>query len=261
MPRPIESERPDAPDARTPPALFGPVPARSRRLADDVYGQILDRIMDGQLRQGDRLPPETALSAHFGVSRPIVREALLRLRADGLLLSRQGAGTFVLARPAARLRSLAAPDRVAGFLRCIEVRLPLEAAAAGYAAERRTAEQLAAIAEAARVFAAHVFATGPRDAAALPSADLAFHASIARATGNAAFPATLAALHEELAGFMGLALGLTRAGSARRSQTVIEEHEAVLEAIRARAPAAARAAMARHIERARGRIVDRSRDP
>ena len=72
------------------------VPGRRQLLSDQLYGQILDQIVAGVLNEGDRLPPEKEICKMFGVSRPVVRDALLRLRADGLLRARQGSGTFVM---------------------------------------------------------------------------------------------------------------------------------------------------------------------
>ena len=68
------------------------------RLADQLYGQIFEQIVSGGLNVGDKLPSENEISERFGVSRPVVREALLRLRADGLITAHQGLGTFVAMR-------------------------------------------------------------------------------------------------------------------------------------------------------------------
>jgi GntR family transcriptional repressor for pyruvate dehydrogenase complex len=238
------------------PIPFALSPGRRQRLGDQLYGQILEKIVSGQLREGDRLPPEKELCELFGVSRPIVREALLRLRVDGLLQARQGAGTYVMARPADRLASFASMEDVAGFLRCIEIRLPLEGAAARLAAERRTPDQLDRIAAAHREFERDV-----QDARTAPGLDLRFHAEIAAATGNALFPTLLATLNEALLGFMRVALSLTRTGSKERARRVLDEHEQVLDAIRAQDQEAAELAMRFHITQARRRIIDRTRHP
>ncbi|MBN9058887.1 MAG: FadR family transcriptional regulator, partial [Rhizobiales bacterium] len=70
-------------------------PARREKLADILYGQILEQIVSGTFAAGDRLPSENDICKAFEVSRPVVREALQRLQADGLVIARQGAGTFV----------------------------------------------------------------------------------------------------------------------------------------------------------------------
>ena len=239
--------------ALTPAASLVLVPGRRQRLGDQLYGQILDQVLSGRLPEGSRLPPEKELSARFGVSRPVVREALMRLRADGLLRARQGAGTYVLARPAERIGQFVGTADIAALMRCIEARLPLEAAAARLAAERRTVDGLA------RITAAHDAFAGA--GGMTPAADFAFHGSIAEATGNEFFPAFLHGLHGAVLGFMGMALGLTRTGSGARSQAVLQEHAHILDAIRAGDAEAAGLAMQFHITQARRRVMDRRQTP
>ncbi len=232
------------------------LPGRRQRLWDQLYGQILDHILSGRLPEGSRLPPEKELSEMFGVSRPVVRQALQRLRADGLLRARQGAGTWVLARPSERLGHFASSGDVPALMRCIEARLPLEGAAARLAAERRTPEQLA------RIAAAHdAFARAAEAGGMTPDSDFAFHGSIAAATGNEFFPAFLHGLHTAVLGFMGVALGLTRTGSKERADKVLQEHSQILDAIRIGDAEMAGAAMQLHIAQARRRVMDRTQTP
>ncbi|MGO7888716.1 FadR/GntR family transcriptional regulator, partial [Rhizobium ruizarguesonis] len=61
--------------------------------------KIVGMIADGNFPVNELLPPETKLAADFGASRPFVREALERLRADGLVVSRKGSGSYVRQRP------------------------------------------------------------------------------------------------------------------------------------------------------------------
>jgi len=123
------------------------------RLADQVYGQIFEQIVSGGLNVGDKLPSENEISERFGVSRPVVREALLRLRADGLITAHQGLGTFVSHQPAPRLKTFNDVQNVSAYLRAQEVRVALEGDAARLAALRRTDEQLKKIADAHAAFA------------------------------------------------------------------------------------------------------------
>lgn len=244
----------EVPAARNVPA-FVLVPGRRQPLGDQLYGQILQQIVSGQLREGERLPSEHRISAMFGVSRPIVRAALLRLRADGLLQARQGAGTFVLHRPAERLTQFTDPGQVAGFLRCIEVRLPLEAAAARMAAERHTAADLARI-EAAQDTCRRESEGGGMS----PEADLRFHAAVAAASTNEMFADLLRHIHGVLSGFMRLSLNLTRTGSAERARVVLQEHAHIFDAIAFRDAEAAETAMRFHIGQSRRRMIDRTLD-
>ncbi len=231
------------------------VPGRRQSLSDQLYGQILEQITSGSLKEGERLPTEQQLSALFGVSRPVVRQALMRLRADGLVRVRQGAGSFVMSRPAARLTDFAESPDIAALLRCIEARLPLEGAAAKLAAERRTPEQFARIAAAHAAFAAEAGSGGMT-----AETDLAFHASIAAATGNEFFVALFDELAQALQRFMRLSLNLTRTGSPERARRVVGEHAAILQAIQAQDGDGAQVAMLFHIGGARRRMIDRSRD-
>ena len=68
---------------------------RQRRLADDIVAQLETMILEGTLKAGERLPAERVLAERFGVSRPSLREAIQKLAAKGLLISRHGGGTFV----------------------------------------------------------------------------------------------------------------------------------------------------------------------
>jgi GntR family transcriptional regulator, transcriptional repressor for pyruvate dehydrogenase complex len=230
------------------------VPGR-QRLGDQLYGQILDYIVEGHLKEGDRLPTENEICDMFGVSRPVVREALMRLRADGLIQSRQGAGTFVHNRPTSRLTSFASASDVASYLRCIEVRMPLEGAAARLAAERRTPDQMRRIENAHRKFEEAI-----ADKAASLDADLAFHEAVIDATGNEFFLAMLRSLNEAMSGFMRLTLNLTRTGPKDRARQVLEEHARIVEAIRDQDGESASVAMRFHIGQAKRRLIDGKRD-
>lgn len=225
------------------------------RLADQLYGQIFDQIASGRLNVGDKLPSEHEICEKFGVSRPVVREALLRLRADGLVTAHQGLGTFVSHQPAPRLKTFSDVQNVGAYLRAQEVRVALEGDAARLAALRRTDEQLHKIGEAHAAFVEEL-----EHGRVSPEADLAFHASIAEASGNDFYLGVLETIHESISGFMRLTLSLTRTGSRQRAQRVADEHAAILGAIREQDAERARIAMQFHLGQARHRLVDRDKD-
>src|SRR5262245_10879058 len=82
--------------------------AASRRLAADAYAQLKQAILEGRLRPGDALPPTRELAARLEVSRNTVTAAYQRLAAEGYLVGRVGAGTFVseaAVRPVPRRRT------------------------------------------------------------------------------------------------------------------------------------------------------------
>ena len=215
---------------------------RPGRLAEEVGADLERRIRRGDFPPGGRLPSESQLAAQFGVSRTVVREAIARLRAEGLVDSRQGAGAFVMQRPGAasfRLRGMSAEPR--SDAEVFELRLVVEAAVAERAARRHTAADLAAIAGAlARMDAALRAGEGGAEA------DDAFHRAIAAACGNA--------LLQRLVEFVSQDLSASRrptwsrdgliAGRALRAQ---DEHRALFEAIAAGDGAAARCAAEQHL--------------
>ena len=231
------------------------VPQRRERLGDQLYGQLLEQIVSGALKEGDKLPSENRICQAFNVSRPTVREALMRLHADGLVTTRQGSGSVVRRRPSGHLTRLAKVSDIAGMLRCLEVRIALEGQAASLAAQRRTHS------EADRIFDALAALRAAFDGGAMPAgADFAFHRAVTSASGNALFDDLLEMLGDTIQGTMMVALGITRTGSKERARRVVEEHEAIAEAIARGDPEAAGLAMRYHLHRSRQRVTDGQQD-
>lgn len=224
-----------------------------QRLGDRLYGLILNKILSGELRVGDRLPSEHEISRQFEMSRPVVREALLRLRVDGLITARQGMGTFVTHQPELRIKTFDDAGNVGFYLRAQELRQSLEGDAARLAAMRRNRTQLKAIEAAHQEFNQLVQTKG-----ATAEADLAFHLSIAQASGNELYVSLLESILEPVQGFMRLTLNLTRTGTQQRALRVMAEHEAIVQAIREQDSEQARIAMQFHLGQARARLVGKS---
>ena len=99
-------------------------------LPDQIYSDILNRILEGEYKEGERLPTEHALAERFATSRPTVREALARLRADGIITTRHGSGTTVARRPDPDVRRFAPLETLSDIRRCYEFRIVTEAGAA-----------------------------------------------------------------------------------------------------------------------------------
>jgi GntR family transcriptional repressor for pyruvate dehydrogenase complex len=230
-------------------------PQKKERLGDKLYGQILQQIVSGVLREGDRLPSENQMCQSFNVSRPVVRQALLRLQADGLVTSRQGAGTFVQKRPPEGLTRFAEPSDVSEMLRCLELRMAVESQAAALAALRHTASQLADIET-----ALNGIKTEMNTGNLAVSADFAFHHAVAAASGNVLFLQVLQTLHGIIERGMTVALSLTREGSPERAKRVFDEHHAIYRAIEQRDMQGAELAMRYHLDRLRQRVTDSQRD-
>ena len=142
------------------------------RLADRAYSRIVEIINGDDLQIGDRLPSEPRLAEMFGMSRTVVREALVRLASDGITEARRGAGSYVKRRPSERLGVHMPLSDLARTLGTYEVRFVLEAEAARLAAQRRSADQLVAIEECLDALRA-ARAQSPQSAAAVQSASVA----------------------------------------------------------------------------------------
>lgn len=223
---------------------------RSARLADQLYEKMVSQIVAGSLPIGERLPSESQLCEIFGVSRPVVREAIFRLQADGLVVTRHGAGTYVAMRPQDEFLNLAPIGCIADLMRCYEFRIALEGEAAFLAAQRRTPETLAAIdtslAELDR-------AIQKKEVGA--EADRHFHVVIAQASQNDLFYRGLDALSSRMFTSMYVARSLSLGHSPARLLLVQSEHEAIAAAIRSGDADIARAKMRSHIDNARARVL------
>ena len=224
-------------------------PVESQRLYERVAEQIVERIRAGEIAPGQRLPAERDLSKALGVSRPVVREALIALEVAGLVEVRTGAGAFVREAPAARL-SLNAGDSPSDIL---NARLLIEGEIAALAAARASPLQIETIA--ATVEAMRGDHDVGRD---WRPADLAFHVAVARAADNA----TLAGVVEHL--WQGqhspvFALLSRRVRLDENWPATLAGHEAVRDAIRARKPGRARKAMQAHLTQVLA-VLDRDED-
>jgi GntR family transcriptional repressor for pyruvate dehydrogenase complex len=225
-------------------------PLRAPKLGDRVYEQIVERIVAGTLAEGDRLPSEHDFCRMFEVSRPVIREALARLRADGIIDSRQGSGSYVRRRPVRDLLRYGETANAAQLLRCFEFRIALEGEAAALAAARHTPQQLRKIelANEACNEAARRGRLGKEE-------DLAFHMAIAHASGNALFADTMELLHDDIQDGMDMARSLTKSEQRERIAILKAEHDAVVAAIVDHDGDRARVAMRAHLHNAQRRIV------
>jgi len=159
-------------------------PERRSSTSEEVVTQMREMIHRGELRPGDRLPPERDLAKLLGVSRPTLRAAIRSMAAVGVLQSKQGAGTFVVesdgppALDSAPLRMMAS---LHGFKtsEMFEARRSLEMAIAALAAERATSEQMATMAEEI----AGMFASLD-DPEQFLVHDMRFHQTVAASSGN-----------------------------------------------------------------------------
>ncbi|TRW96001.1 FadR family transcriptional regulator [Paracoccus sp. M683] len=235
------------------PLLAQPIRKRET-LADQIYGRMLELIASGQLAEGDKLPSEHQIGERFNVSRPVVREALARLRDDGIILARHGVGSFVRRRPPQGLIDFAGADDVAGLMRCMEARLAIEPAAARLAALRASPADLNRIEVALELLEAGMRRRQPQR-----EADLDFHMAVAEASGNEVLVQMLGTTRSTMLAAIDVAQSLTRQGTDERIEAVITEHRQIAEAIRARDGDGAALLMGYHLVQARQRVTDQRR--
>ena len=226
------------------------------RLGDHLSSRISDLIEQGEFGDEGRLPSELALADRFGVSRPVVREALSRLRSRGVVVSRKGSGSYFRKSPASGPASLGAPgfwpiDSLAAVRKCFEFRTGVESEAAFFAAQNHAPETLEAIRQALERMEA-----AATDGAVATRADLEFHLAVARASGNEYFEAVLQSMRTPIEFAINLARSLTLTRPLEHLRIVQTEHVVLFQAIEARDRDAARAAMRRHIENTCKRVFE-----
>ena len=235
------------------PQGLAPRPRRQRGLVPEIVTALEAGIREDRLQSGQKLPTESELMQRFEVSRTVVREAISRLQASGLVETRHGIGTFVMAPREVQPTFRIAPEdfaTAADVVSLLELRISLESEAASLAAQRREESHLENMAAALAAFEASIHA----DSDAVPS-DFQFHMEVARATGNRHFA--------DLMTYLGtMIIPRTRINTANSApegrlaylERVHHEHESIYHAIRDRDAESARAAMRTHLTNSRERL-------
>ena len=227
-------------------------PDRRTSLAQQLVNDFSRRIREGEIKAGEKLPTEQVIIQEKGVSRTVVRDALSRMQAAGLVEPRHGVGTFVLDMPAPA-GFVIGPATIATLpdvLNLLEFRLSLEVEAAGMAAQRRTPEALLEIKQ-----ALDALLEGPQKSGTTINADFQFHLKIAKASGNTYLIDIMKHLGTKL-------IPRTRMNSAYTGQSdrtaylagINAEHRQIYLAIAAGNVDAARSAMYLHLNSSRIRL-------
>ena len=220
-----------------------------------VVEHVRSLISSGEVRPGDRLPPERELARKLKISRSSLRAGIGFLSAMGVLKSRHGAGTFVSSGPPALdSSSLTVLGALHGFLpsQMFEARMVLEANVAALAAERATDEHLAELSEeVAEMYAA---LDDPQEYLVH---DVRFHRTIARAAGNP----ILAALMETITANL-YDNRIQTVSQAQDLKESAEMHREIYRAIRSHNPVQARSCMEEHLDQARtAQAAEAAADP
>ncbi|MBT1002015.1 GntR family transcriptional regulator [Paenarthrobacter sp. DKR-5] len=207
---------------------------RLGRLGDGVYDTLLNELLSGSIEPGSRIMIDR-LSRTLGVSQTPIREALLRLEAQGLVTKTHLVGYRAAERMSRRQ-----------FEDLYEMRLLLEPFAATRCAQLASDAQLKALENMTGEMTRH---SGRGSYASFAQQDAEFHEFIASCGGNALVHESLSALHGHLHLFR---LQFNTQGTAQ----ALREHEQILAAIKNRAPETAAALMKKHIENSRHRLLD-----
>ena len=214
------------------------------QLTMQVVEYVRSLIARGEVKPGDRLPPERDLARQLKISRSSLRAGIGFLSAMGVLKSRHGAGTFVSSGPPALdSSSLSVLGALHGFLpwQMFEARLVLESNVAALAAERATGEHIAELAEeVAEMYAA---LTDPRE---YLIHDVRFHRTVARAAGNPILAALMETITANLYDYRSKTVH-----NAQDLKESAEMHREIYRAIRSHNPTQARHAMEQHLNLAR----------
>jgi DNA-binding FadR family transcriptional regulator len=213
---------------------------------DLVADKITNSIINGELSEGELLPPESRLCEIFGVSRSILREAIRALVSKGLVEVKQGHGTFVrlpkieVAEEA--LRNYLMTNRFS-LVQLMEIRTPIEVEAAGLAAERREEKHISTMEK-----SLEILNTDSNSVEVYADADETFHKTIIDASNNPLFGIMIRSIMGNL--HIGRQLSIRHFGIA----VVIKEHQAILEAIKNKETIAAATKMKEHMEEYLNRI-------
>jgi len=220
-------------------------PIKTRKIYEEIVEQIKSLLAEGNLNPGEKLPSEREMADALGVSRASVREALTALEAMGVLEVRPGEGTFV-----ARVSDKDTIEALAliwsvernSLAELMQVRRILEGEAAALAAQHATPQDLLNMER----LLENMKATAEKREQGVDF-DLYFHFAIGRATHNRVLYRLINTL-DKMMHHTFLRDRQEMYASPGVAQRIINEHEAVLQAIRNRDPEAARRGMLNHLE-------------
>ncbi|TXH83541.1 MAG: FadR family transcriptional regulator [Rhizobium sp.] len=224
--------------------ISGPI-----RLGDIIYERIVARIVDGTFPVNERLPAEARLAQMFGASRPVVRDALERLRSDGVIVSSKGSGSYVRQRPDSSVLKMVPVGSLADVQRFFEFRAGLEAEAAELAARNWQPADRERI-----TMSLQKIEQCLRDGCLGAEEDQELHDAIAAATGNQFHVTARELFRPHFAIGHSVTRGLSLKRTPEQIRSVQDEHAMIVEAIFERREAGAHDAMKQHILNARARM-------
>lgn len=222
-------------------------------LREKVYHGLVSFLNEGNFNPHSRLPSEDELSRMFAVSRPILRQAFERLRVEGLIYTRRGAGTFVSPRPDASQFDFGPLRSVQDVESCLVFRRTIESAAAALAAKSRTEEQLAEIQHKVRMIERAV-----DDEDSTIDADFLLHLEISRASNNRFHHISILAMKSQIRVGIEFVQRLSPQKSHERAAAVRAEHQSIVDAISAQDAETAYSLMYGHVDNGIQRLFGRA---
>jgi DNA-binding FadR family transcriptional regulator len=212
------------------------------KLRQQIANAIAVSIRDGRWATGKRLPSERDLAEDYKVSRPTIREAMIILEARGLVAARHGAGVYIADAPRPEV---SAPELEVSAFELVEARRLIEGDACALAAAAMTDEQLEGL-----TVILHDMAEEHDFGALADLADRRFHVAIAKASRNSVLVAMVENLWDLR--YQPACRDLLERAGRVRTQPLVNDHQDILDALKARNPAAARTAMREHL----GRVIN-----
>lgn len=230
---------------------------KAPRRSDVLAEGLREQIMSGTISAGQKLPSESALISEHHVSRTVVREALGRLHAEGLITTRRGLGSFALTPPPAHTAASHRPVRsLRDRLDVIDYRLALEPEAAALAARRCSSSQAPDQQLSALIATCHGFASSAENPAQAIQHDFSFHRSIALLSGNPYLSDALDSLGPVMISMPRTRLeGSDSEHGRQRHELAAWEHQQIIDAVVAGDSAGAAAAMRVHLGNSRRRVI------
>jgi GntR family transcriptional regulator, hexuronate regulon transcriptional repressor len=222
---------------------------KSARLYQAVAERLAKAIAAGSYKAGDRLPAERDLAQQYDVSRTTVREAVIALEIAGLVDVRIGSGVYVTGKQA----KLASVDMDIGAFELTEARLLVEGEVAAQAAVHITDAEI----EELERLLVEMGKANEKSSGAGELVDQQFHEAIARMSRNSALEATVQNLWT-IRNRSPQCVRLLEKTRDKGYKPVLNEHDAIIAALKDRDPAAARAAMRDHLSRVLNYLLDAS---
>lgn len=219
----------------------------SQRLYQQVAGQVIDLLKGGQWGIGDRLPAERDIASQLGVSRPVVREAMIALELLGLVEVKTGSGIYVKSLVTDGAPVLDdSPDHGPSPYDIIKARRIIEGETAAIAAQNASPRILVALLDSIEKMENDV-ANGVQNVTHREDGDWVFHSQIAAATGNSVMQSIVEQLWEGMRRPIFVAI-CARVSLPENAQRAVADHKIIYQAIKKMDACAARESMWAHID-------------